>query len=182
MISSSLVHSTPPTKPATSAHSSPSARPWAFPWQITNWRDPPPNSNILVFSSTPHLLKDIKKLENIQKFGLRMCSKQWNADYTDLLLEHNTAMLADRRRYLSLCTMYKVTNNLVDSPPDMFTLHRANNLRATPQFIQPFARTNALKFSFVPFCCSLWNTLPPYITHSQSLSCFKKELANHLLL
>ena len=33
----------------------------------------------------PHLIKDIQALENVQKFALRICSKQWQMSYPDLL-------------------------------------------------------------------------------------------------
>ena len=62
---------------------------------------------------SPHLQKDIKKLEQVQKFGLRMCTKRWNADYIELLSLFNIPTLGDRRLYLSLCTMYKIINELV---------------------------------------------------------------------
>ena len=55
---------------------------------------------------SPHLQKDIKKLEQVQMFGLRMCTKRWNADYIDLLSLFNIPTLGDHRLYLSLCTMY----------------------------------------------------------------------------
>ena len=32
----------------------------------------------------PHLLKDINKIENVQKFALRLCVKQWSQDYESL--------------------------------------------------------------------------------------------------
>ena len=33
----------------------------------------------------PHLIKDINKLENVQKFAIKMCLKQWDLGYQDLL-------------------------------------------------------------------------------------------------
>ena len=37
---------------------------------------------------TPHLSKDIDKLEAVQTFILKMCSKDWKANYPDLLDHH----------------------------------------------------------------------------------------------
>ena len=34
---------------------------------------------------SPHLVKDITSLENVQKFALRMCHKNWDAGYQELL-------------------------------------------------------------------------------------------------
>ena len=33
----------------------------------------------------PHLQKDINTLESVQKFGLKLCSKQWDTGYHELL-------------------------------------------------------------------------------------------------
>ena len=33
----------------------------------------------------PHLAKDTSALEKVQKFGLRICSRNWNASYQELL-------------------------------------------------------------------------------------------------
>ena len=56
----------------------------------------------------PHLKRDINKVEQLQKFGLRMCTRRWSSDYLDLLLLFSIPTLGDRRLYLSLCTMYKI--------------------------------------------------------------------------
>jgi len=34
----------------------------------------------------PHLKRDIQLIENVQKFGLRICSKQWDLGYNELCL------------------------------------------------------------------------------------------------
>ena len=33
----------------------------------------------------PHLVKNITKVENVQKFALKMCLKNWDSNYQDLL-------------------------------------------------------------------------------------------------
>ena len=126
---------------------------------------------------SPHLKKDIKKVEQVQKFGLRMCTKRWNADYLELLSLFNIPSLRDRRLYLSLCTMYKIINELVDFPINVFIPKPPTHLRSsglTSLFVQPFARTNSLKYSYVPLTCLVWNTLPNHVTDSQSLMASKK--------
>ena len=49
----------------------------------------------------------------VQKFALRMCAKQWDLGYAELLNRFKVPSLRDRRNYLSLCTMYKVVHELV---------------------------------------------------------------------
>ena len=53
----------------------------------------------------PHLKRDINKVEQLQKFGLRMRTRRWNSDYLDLLLLFSILTLGDRRLYLSLCNI-----------------------------------------------------------------------------
>jgi len=44
----------------------------------------------------PHLDKDIKLIEKVQKFASRVCLKQWNSSYSDML---NIPSLKDRRKW-----------------------------------------------------------------------------------
>ena len=129
----------------------------------------------------PHLQKDIDQFERVQKFALRMCAKQWDLGYADLLNLFNAPSLVDRRNYLSLCTMYKVVHELVYFPYDLF-VPKTTTLRSSSKLLycQPFAHTNAFFHSFVPKTCSVWNNLPDYITHANTLSVFKSSLVNHM--
>ena len=64
----------------------------------------------------PYLQRDIQQLERVQKFALRMCSKQWDLGYGELLNLFNIPSLDDRRKYLNLCTMYKIVHDHVYFP------------------------------------------------------------------
>ena len=50
----------------------------------------------------PHLQRDIQRLENVQKFALRVCTKHWHYDYLELLDQAQLPTLAKRRLYLKL--------------------------------------------------------------------------------
>ena len=131
----------------------------------------------------PHLQKERDQLERVQKYGLRMCSKQWNAGYTDILSLFKIPTLSDRREYLSLCTMFKITQDMMYFPTNVFVPKLPDNLRSSSNsflFYQPFAKSNAFLYSFVPFSCSLWNKLPHPITHAPTLSLFKKLLLKYM--
>ena len=56
----------------------------------------------------PHLQKDKVMLENVQKFGLRICARQWDLGYNELLSNFHALTLQDRRLYHKLCNMYKI--------------------------------------------------------------------------
>jgi len=51
----------------------------------------------------PPLLSDINSLENVQKFALHVCCKQWDTAYSELLSWSNVPSLENRRLYLKLC-------------------------------------------------------------------------------
>ena len=95
--------------------------------------------------------------------------KQWDASYSDLLELFATPTLADRRKYLSLCVMYTIAHNKVHFQTSVFVPRHMCTLRSS-QFIQPFAKSNAFNYSFVPFTCSKWNDLPAYDSLSPFLS------------
>ena len=45
-------------------------------------------------------MKDVEKLEKVQKFALRLCVKQWDLDYVSIC---DLPTLAARRKYFNLC-------------------------------------------------------------------------------
>ena len=50
----------------------------------------------------PHQINLINKLESVQKFALKAVTKQWKANYVDLLRVCQVPSLAQRRQYLKL--------------------------------------------------------------------------------
>jgi len=67
----------------------------------------------------PHLYKDISSLENIQKFALRVCCKNWNMGYSELLDLCKVPSLENRRLYLKMSHMFKIVNKLCYFPPEI---------------------------------------------------------------
>ena len=63
---------------------------------------------------------EINSLEGVQKFALRMCTKQWNSSYNDLLQLCSLPTLQQRRLYLDLCTMFKIVQGLFHFPTGIF--------------------------------------------------------------
>jgi len=78
----------------------------------------------------PHLQKDINQFEHVQKFALHVCANQWDLGYAELLNHFKVPSLGDCRNYLSLCAMYKVVNELVYFPHDVF-VPRTTTLRSS---------------------------------------------------
>ena len=125
----------------------------------------------------PYTAKDTQSLENMQKFALRICSKQWNHSYSRLLNMLNLPTLENRRLYLKLCHLFKVIHGLCYFPPDVIT-PRSNPSHFSRDYTlqQPFARTNSFYSSFIPDSIRKWNQLPEDIVCVPTYEKFKKSL------
>ncbi len=121
----------------------------------------------------PHLKKDIEKLEKVQKFGLRMCIKDWNEEYHNILALTGFPSLGDRRRYLKLCTLFKLIKGDLYYPINFVKRCPMYSLRSVEMLQQPYARTDARRFSFLNSSIALWNRLPTEATGSRSFLTFK---------
>ena len=64
----------------------------------------------------PFLKKDVELLEDVQRFGLRMCTKTWSSDYGELLVQSNLLTLQARRQQSKLCQLYKIINGTAFFP------------------------------------------------------------------
>ena len=131
----------------------------------------------------PHLAKDIKLIEDVQKFALRVCSKTWNADYESLLKSCNLPSLSDRRKFQKLCQLYNILTDRVtypDKPLERIATLYPNRHANTIQLSVPFARTNNFKNSFFPSTATLWNSLNCDISPINSLASFRHALNKHL--
>ena len=91
----------------------------------------------------PYQLKDIQKLESIQRFALKVCLK---SSYSDYLQACNLPHLVDRRKILCLMYFYKAVNgyvvNLNSAPikPRICNYNTRSSSRNT--CIQPYAHSN----------------------------------------
>ena len=102
-------------------------------------------------------------LERAQKFGLKVCFKDWRSDYKDLLSRANLPTLEARRSQARLCHLYNIMNDLTDYPNVPIKLRtfsyssRSNNSRAiVPMKCRSSQCQNSLFFKTIP----QWNHLP----------------------
>ena len=84
-------------------------------------------------------------LEKTQHIVLKMCSHKWENDYSFLISMFNLPILSICRSISKLCLVYKITNNLLYFPSDIF-IHKPLASYATPHF-------DPLTFT-IPFCHS----------------------------
>ena len=68
----------------------------------------------------PYLLKDIKQLEDVQKFAFRLCMKSWGGNYDNLLHQAQMPTLKNRRNYLKVSTLFKILSGTHYFPPDNY--------------------------------------------------------------
>ena len=126
----------------------------------------------------PHLVKDQKMLENVEKFGCRLAAHHWDASYQELLELFELQPLEQRRLHLKLGLMFKIIHKLCyfpNVPPirdDLPSLRDVHSLPLDP----PFAHTNAYKYSFFPHTMSAWNSLTNECVTSTSYSSFMRQL------
>ena len=59
---------------------------------------------------SPHIKKDVKKLERIQRTATRMIPELKDLEYEDRLKEMRLLMLQDRRERGNLITLYKIVS------------------------------------------------------------------------
>ena len=128
----------------------------------------------------PHLIKDINRLEQVQKFALKICYKEWSSTYPELLEVSALPELSVRRKCLNLCYFYKLVNNSFEFPNcplSVRTLNYPNRNGRTSLYVQPYANSNAFLNSFFPSTISLWNSLPFAAVSAISLFSFKSQLS-----
>ena len=121
------------------------------------------------------------KLENVQKLGLKLCSKQWDTGYHELLNMFSLPSLKTRRLHLKLCHLFKIVHGLCYFPPDIVAPD--TNYTHFPRLFflqQLFCWTNYFYHSFIPDTIRIWNTLPEHVVYSPSFVSFSNSLKCHL--
>ena len=129
--------------------------------QLYQWSDPEALLKIYLSVIRPHLeyaapvwspdvIKDINKLEHVQKFALRVCTKEWTMSYEDLLEKCRILELTTRRDHLSLGLLHKIINGeciLPNAPLSTYSTTYSTCLNETNKYVLPFVRTNLLQGS-----------------------------------
>ena len=129
---------------------------------------------------SPYQKGHINALESIQKFALKVCSKQWNADYQSLLRAYKIHTLEKRRDYLNLSFLYNIITGTYSFPNPSPVQFKPTCSLATRshqyQLLIPTARTSTHLYSF--FCATprAWNLLSEDVVTASNIDLFKKRL------
>ena len=125
----------------------------------------------------PHLQQNIDDIERVQKFALRICSKEWGKEYTELLDNFKLPTLQNRRLYLKICHLYKIIHGLCYFSSDII-IPNTTLTHSTRSLIlnHYFTRTNSFYNSFMPSSVRLWNLLPEYSITTPNFTLFKQSI------
>ena len=130
----------------------------------------------------PYLQKHIHALESIQRRATRLICGS-SLSYADRLKKLGWSTLEDRRKFLSLVTLYKIIFGYIYiNPNDYLDLVGPTRTKANHDYklrLKSY-HTNYFKFSFFSRYIEDWNSLPSYVVNSTSFSVFKKALKAHL--
>ena len=96
----------------------------------------------------PHLVKDVRAIEDVQKFACKMATHNWNSSYQDLLQLTELPTLERRRLDLKLGQLFKIIHNFCYFPEGIINLREQTPLLTNTRFFhphylhQPLAHTN----------------------------------------
>ena len=133
---------------------------------------------------SPHAGRAIAKMENVQKFGLRVASLNWSVSYIkDLVVDLGFPTLERRKILLKLCHLYKTIHKQCYFPPGLVNFKEISSYytRSTNSLYlqQPFAHTTSYLHLFIPHSISIWNSLPNDIVNSSSFTSLKSKLSTY---
>jgi hypothetical protein len=128
---------------------------------------------------SPHLLKDINRIEKVQRRFTKSLRGMYNLSYDDRLTKLQLERLEARRIKTDVITAYKIIfNKTVLNPEDFFTLSDCpiDTRGHSYKLLSPLCRCDIRKFSFASRVVSVWNRLPASTTNFTSLAAFKLSL------
>ena len=132
-------------------------------------------SNSIVWS--PHLLKDINLVEDVQRKFTKFLPGLFNLPYLQRLEIIGIDSLELRRIQADLVYLFKIIKGFVDVDPLDWVSFNLMNTRGHDLKINVQAsRTNCRKFFFVNRTIPVWNHLPAFIVNCANVESFKREL------
>ena len=77
----------------------------------------------------PYLQGDTDRLEAVEKFALKLISRQWDSGYDELLSATNIPRLQERRLHQKLAQVYRIVHGLCYFPQNIFTQQPSHSSR-----------------------------------------------------
>ena len=128
---------------------------------------------------SPHLIRDINKIERVQRnFTKTLSGLQTDVSYAQRLIELQIESLEQRRIFNDLCFLFKMVNGLVDMEIGHFFCFNNNNTRGHRfKLSVQYSRLNCRKFFFANRTVPIWNNLPSNVVESINVKIFKTRLS-----
>ena len=127
-----------------------------------------------------YTIRNINHLEGVQHRVARFVAHNysWKTSGSTLASALSWPTLEQRRAEARLCTMYKITNNLVDINPNQYLIpgHSQTRSNHPHKYRQISTSHNYYKYSFFLRTIAQWNRLPPNVFSHNSLDAFKGAL------
>jgi hypothetical protein len=129
----------------------------------------------------PHLLKDIRSLEGVQRRATRMVPSLRNLSYPERLQKLGLPTLSYRRRRGDAIECYKIFNGQYNiDPAKFFTIAEERRTRGHEmKVVKKSARTTTRQQVFSMRVVNDWNSLPESVVSAPSLNSFKNRLDQH---
>ena len=123
----------------------------------------------------PYRKFQIDHLEKINKRAARFITGNYNREPGNTqknMLTLGWSPLLERRKKQKLIMLFKIKSDLVHIPKN--DLHI--NFRKPDNYLVPSSSVDSHLHSFFPSVVRLWNSSPPELKSSSSLTCFKAHL------
>ena len=133
----------------------------------------------------PHLQKDVKKLEAVQRKAAHFVTNQphqrtadEHASVNEMLCQLGWPALESRREDARVTTMYKMVNKLICIPPEYHPSYIEGSTRGSSQrhFQEVRCHTDAFKFATIPRTIRDYKKIPLDVRLSPSVEAFKANL------
>ena len=135
---------------------------------------------------SPHLMKDINKLENVQRRATRLVHSLRNCTYEARKKALDLTSLKERRERGDLIEVYKIMHGFENvDRKKFFTLekeiHRFIFKGHQWRIWKPQKRNKGRKVFFDFRVIDSWNALPPSVVDRRTIGSFKNGLDRHML-
>ena len=122
-----------------------------------------PHLDYCVQAWRPHYLKDIVKLERVQRRAVKIIKELQGTTYEEKLIELKLFSLEKRRLRGDMITVFRMLKGIDNIDSDIFfTLFSSNNSTRghSLKLSRPSVKTDTRKFFFSSRVVNLWNCLP----------------------
>ena len=131
---------------------------------------------------SPHLIKDITSVENVQRRATRMIPHMKDLSYEERLIKLRLPTLSYRRLRGDMIEMYKICTGIsdVDVTRGLLDFNHDDRTRGHPFKLQKKrCNLNIRKFSFFNRVVNPWNSLPVRVIEAPTLISFEGRLDKH---